>query len=175
MFPFEVSPTINYGRVGEVGLTSLSVFDSGEGPTACIDFTLGGDFFAKAAISEQKGTINVSTSEWGGWTSFWGNANQIVLAYNFAGLPSVPKIIDIPASGHTQELLMMLALEASGERLQMNWAVEKNWAFDAANFLVGGVYFVHEKTYEWAFSAVGGWPAVAGAVAGAEMKKKLFD
>ncbi|KAJ4986355.1 hypothetical protein SVAN01_08172 [Stagonosporopsis vannaccii] len=36
--------------------------DSVEDHSFCIDFTLNGDFFAGAAIKEQNGTINLSTS-----------------------------------------------------------------------------------------------------------------
>ncbi|KAH6644846.1 hypothetical protein C7974DRAFT_440438 [Boeremia exigua] len=163
--PFEVSPTINDGRVGEVGLTSLSVFDSGPGPSVCIDFTLSGPFFANATTKEHKGTINVSTSEWGGWMSCWGNASEIVVVYNFLNSPAVTQIVKIPTSGHTLELMMELGLDETKTKLAMKWATETSLAFSAANMLLGGVYVVHAKTYQWAFSAIGGWPAVLGAAA----------
>ncbi|KAF2993898.1 hypothetical protein E8E13_002691 [Curvularia kusanoi] len=151
-FPFEVSPTINHGRIGEVGLTSLSVFDSGEGPSASIEFTLSGGVFSKRA---QKGSITVATSEWGSWTSLWGNANQVVLAYGFSDCPIVTKTIDIAVSGHTQELNLEVALDKEGQKPAMRWGRETSLAFDAANLLLSGVYYVHEKGYEWALGAVG--------------------
>lgn len=176
MFPFEVSPTINDGRMGEVGLTSLSVFDSGTGPTACIEFILSGEILIHGKKTQvgQRGTINISTSEWGGFWSMYGNANKIVLAYNLIDSPSVNHIVDIPISGHTKELIMELALDKKGSQLGISVETEKNLAFDAANLLLGGVYYVHKATYSWAFGAVGGWPAAIGCVAGPEVKKLIF-
>ncbi|KZM28114.1 hypothetical protein ST47_g744 [Ascochyta rabiei] len=176
VFPLEVSPTINYGRMGEVVLTSLSNFDSGTGPTACIDFMLSGEILVHGNKTQvgQKGTITISTGEWGGWMSFWGNPARIMLAYNLIDSASINHEVDIPQSGHTKELIMELGLDDQGNRLAMKVETEKNLAFDVANVLLGGVYYVHKAAYGWAFGAVGGWPAAVGCVAGPEVKKLLF-
>ncbi|XPS98735.1 hypothetical protein M3J09_007930 [Ascochyta lentis] len=176
VFPFEVSPTISHGRMGEVGLTSLSNFDSGVGPTACIDFMLSGEILVHGNKTQvgQKGTILISTSEWGGWRSLWGNASTIMLAYNLVGSEGINHQVEIPNSGHTKELLMELGLDEQGDRLAMKVETEKNLAFDVANRLLGGVYYVHEAAYGWAFGAVGGWPAAIGYVAGPDVTKRIF-
>ncbi|KAL1644337.1 hypothetical protein SLS61_008844 [Didymella pomorum] len=170
VFPFEVSPAISGGRVGEVGLTSLSVFDSGVGPTACIAFILSGEILinGKKTLVGQKGTINISTNEWGGFWSLYGNADKIFLAYNLVDSIPFNCLVDIPVSGHTKELITAIGLDKDqpGDRLGIKVVPEENFAFDAANFLLGGVYYAHEAAYGWAFGAIGGWPAAIGYVAG---------
>lgn len=46
---------------------------------------------------------------------------------------------------------MELALDKKGDQLGIKIETEKNLAFDAANLLLGGVYYVHEATYSRAF------------------------
>lgn len=162
--------------MGEINLTSLSNFDSGKGPTACIDFMLSGEILVHGNKTQvgQKGTINISTSEWGGWTSFFGNAARIILAYNLIDSASINHEVVIPQSGHTKELLMEVGLDDQGNRLAMKVETEKNLIFDGANVLLGGVYYVNKAAVSWAFGAVGGWPAAIGVIAGPEVKKLIY-
>lgn len=66
-------------------------------------------------------------------------------------------------------------LEKSRERLGMRWVVEEGLLFDAASLLLAEVYAIHEKTYQWAYSAVKDWPAVVVAFVWGEINIKLFD
>lgn len=65
--PLKPGPSINGGRIGKVVLTSLSNFDSGKGPSARIDFIIGGETTLNGKLTAvgQKGTITISTPPWG--------------------------------------------------------------------------------------------------------------
>jgi hypothetical protein len=42
MLPYTVSPNVDDGRIGEMGLSTLNVTDSGRGPSVKIEFTFTG-------------------------------------------------------------------------------------------------------------------------------------
>lgn len=202
IFPLEVSPTLGFGVVGHASLTSTSCFDSGEGPSIRVDFILtgtlnngngnGNDTEKKKPLPVgQKGSITISTPPWGGMWSGWSNPKQILLAYNLVGggdadapdgIGSSLKNFqfDVPYSGQTKELHLKILPTATpssnGEikGLCMNISPEENFVLDVANLMLLGVYKVHEVGYGWVFGALGGWPAVLGAVGLEEVRKVIY-
>lgn len=173
--PFEASPSINGGRIGEIVLTSLSNFDSGEGPSARIDFIITGEttLNGKPTAVGQRGTITISTPPWGGFWSFYSNPDKIQLAYNLVDSTKT-HTVDISRSGHTLDLNWSLDVDKTGTQLVMRVAPEESLAFDVANLLLGGVKYAHEATYGWVFGALGGWPAAVGLVGGEEIRKMIW-
>ncbi|PON24067.1 hypothetical protein TGAM01_v207078 [Trichoderma gamsii] len=174
--PFEAGPSINNGRIGEIVLTSLSNFDSGEGPSARIDFIITGEttLNGKPTAVGQKGTITISTPPWGGFWSFYSNPDKIELAYNLVDSSTKNHTVDISRSGHTLDLNWSLDVDKTGTQLVMRVAPKESLAFDVANLLLGGVKYAHEATYGWVFGALGGWPAAVGLVGGEEIRKMIW-
>lgn len=174
--PFEAGPSINGGRIGEIVFTSLSNFDSGEGPSARIDFIITGETPLNGKLTPvgQKGTITISTPPWGGFWSFYSNPDKIELAYNLVDTASKNHTVNISRSGHTLDLIWSLDVNKTGTQLAMKVAPKESLAFDVANLLLGGVQYAHEATYGWVFGALGGWPAAVGLVGGEEIKKMIW-
>ncbi|KAJ4310320.1 hypothetical protein N0V84_011037 [Fusarium piperis] len=174
--PIEVSEDFPDARIGEVCLTSTSVFDSGIGPTVEIDIAVLGEVSVngKQRPVGQKGSITVSSSEWGGWTSLWGNADTVMVAYNLIDSGTLLKNFDIPVSGHTKPLHVGLEVDEKKEVLALKLDIESNWIFDGVNLLLGGVYYAHDVTYGYVFGALGGWPAAVGYVGGDGLRNLIF-
>ncbi|RSM01288.1 hypothetical protein CDV31_011418 [Fusarium ambrosium] len=174
--PIEVSTEFRDGYIGEVCLTSTSVFDSGIGPTVEIDIAVLGEVSVngKSRPVGQKGSITVSSSEWGGWTSLWGNADTVMVAYNLIDSGTLLKNSDIPVSGHTKPLHLGLEVDEKKEVLALKLDIESNWIFDGVNLLLGGVYYAHDVTYGYVFGALGGWPAAVGYIGGDALRNLIF-
>ncbi|WAO86295.1 Hypothetical protein NCS54_00356700 [Fusarium falciforme] len=160
--PIEISQGFRDGYIGEVCLTSTSVFDSGIGPTVEIDIAVLGEVSIKG------------DSEWGGWMSLWGNADTVMVAYSLIDSGTVLKNFDIPVSGHTKPLHLGLEVDEKKEVLALKLDIESNWIFDGVNLLLGGVYYAHDVTYGYVFGALGGWPAAVGYVGGDGLRNLIF-
>lgn len=167
MFPFEVSPDLNYGVLGEVGLTSLSVFDSGEGPAVKIDIELqaletpGGTTYKKVANAH----IHVSTGEWGSWTSFWkfelyARPDETMVSYSLVDING-NLVANTTANKNTtlqspNDINVAIGFEeGSNTKLGLKCEVNSDGWKTAINYALGGIFFVHKEAVGWVFGNVG--------------------
>ena len=170
MFPYEVGPNINGGRLGEVGLTTLSVFDSGEGPAAVIEFELSAkpqkETDTATPIVVAKGVINISTGLWGSWKDIWkfkpfARPDDTIISYSIHD--TTGKLIgtkNLPPNKNMQlqspnDVDIAVAVDGNDGSIGFACTINNdNWktAFD---FALTGIFFAHKEAIGWVGGQVG--------------------
>lgn len=169
MFPFTVSQNENDGRIGEVGLSTLNVTDSGEGPSARIEFTFTGavPIAGQLCPVDQKGQITVSTTEWG---SVWGiftlkpyaRPDKTIISYNVAGSGIGTKSNGNDNLQSPRGIELMAIVKPNTAEFGLNAEVMSDGWKTAFDYALKGIFWGHEAAIGWVFGAVG---LTAGAAA----------
>ncbi|EPE27932.1 hypothetical protein GLAREA_04723 [Glarea lozoyensis ATCC 20868] len=182
-FTKEVSPNINNGRIFGCQLSSLSNFDSGEGPSVEVTFALAGQVMIDSGETitiAQTGSVTVATPEWAG---FWAvppyhNPDQVLVSYNLAGGNSLVCQNTVPKSLQTKNLSVEFVVVQDTKQLAMRVSTDPNFVMDVVNVALFAIQKGHEMAYSWVFGAIGGAPAALSLVAGGlgtEVPKWLED
>ena len=84
MFPYTVE---NDHKIGDVGLSTLNMTDSGEGPSVQVSFTFSGEvtIAGKQGPVDQKGQLTISTTNWNPWYKGFSRPDKTIISYHIIG------------------------------------------------------------------------------------------